>query len=471
MESKWRLIENEHGDVADIVSYGASVAEGRIAGKYQLSTTQVPDTLIVQRSETKGLVIGADIEPDREAAGKHDIEIARSARQGRNSAKTVGTVQLSELMAKGSKNFKAVEVDPDDPAVLIYTSGTTGHPKGVMLSHRNFHFQVGTIVRSLIPVDPKDRYICVLPLYHVYGLANALIPAIHFGAAAVLVSQYSPQKLLDAIAENQATVMPAVPTMYYHLLTIAKSRKTKIPTSLKYCVSGGAPLPLSVLQKFAETYDTKILEGYGLSETTSSVCANGFGGVFKDGSIGPAATGVEMRVVDEEGKEVAQGEEGEIVIRSPTVTQGYWNNPEATRETITDDGWFHTGDLGYVDGDGFYFITDRKKDIIITRGFNISPREVEEVLIHHQKVDDAALVAIKNDRDGEVITAFIVPSDPENPPTVEELREYCSLNLAEYKWPKDYRFAQALPRSATGKVLRAELRGESEDRRLIEKES
>ena len=464
----WRLIYNPAGDAADVTAYAASVAEGRIAGKYQLSNTEVLDTVILQRVTKPGIVIGADIEPNREAADEQGVAVARVARQGRNSAKAIGTVQLADLVAKASRRFDAVQTDPDDPAILIYTSGTTGAPKGAMITHRNVHVQCNTVVRSLVSFGPTDRCVCVLPLYHIYGLANALIPSINYGAAAVLIGQYSPRRLIDTITANQATILPAIPSMYVHLLTLARMRETAIPKSLRFCISGGAPLPLSVLQRFTEVFDTKIIEGYGLTETTSSVCANGLRGVFKDGSIGPVAGGVEMQVIDEAGKEVSTGEEGEIVVRSRSVFAGYWQNPEATAAAITADGWLHTGDLGYRDEDGFFFITDRKKDIIITRGFNISPREVEEVLRQHAKVDEAALVAVKDERHGETVTAFIVAA-ADGPPTEQELREHAQLNLAEYKLPKAYHFVATLPKSATGKVLRGELRGEAEDRRLIQK--
>ena len=464
---KWRFIYNPDGDVTDIATYAASVAEGRIAGKYQLSTIEVLDTVILQRAAEPGIVIGADIEPNRAAAEEHGVEVARMARQGRNNAKAIGTLQLADLMAKASRRFDAVEPDPDDPAVLIYTSGTTGAPKGATITHRNVHVQCNTVVHSLVPFHPTDRCVCVLPLYHIYGLANALIPSVNYGAAAVLIGQYSPQRLIDTITAERATILPAIPSMYFHLLSLARRRKTVVPKSLRFCISGGAPLPLSVLQRFAEVFDTKIIEGYGLTETTSSVCANGLRGVFKDGSIGPVAGGVEMKVIDDAGHTVPDGREGELVVKSRAVFAGYWHNPEATAAAITADGWLHTGDLGYRDQDGFFFITDRKKDIIITRGFNISPREVEEVLMQHAKVDEAALVAVKDERHGETVTAFIVAA-ADGLPTERELRAHAELNLAEYKWPKAYHFVAALPKSATGKVLRNELRGEAEDRRLIQ---
>lgn len=466
----WRVIYNPDGDPADVVAYGASIAEGRIAGKYQLSNVRVPDTIVVQRSTVPGIVAGADVNVDKEAAAEAGIAVARAPRQGRSAGKTVGTLALSELTAKASRSFEPAEVEPDDPAVILYTSGTTGNPKGVTLTHRNFHFQCTTVVKSMIPFTHEDRAIGVLPLYHVYGLANAMVAAVTFGACLVLVGQYSPRNLLKAIDENEATIMPAVPTMYHHLLALARSSKARIPKSLRSCVSGGAPLPLAVLRKFAEVFDTQIIEGYGLTETTSSVCSNGQNGVFREGSIGPPAGGVEMAVLDEEGTPLADNEEGEIAIRSETVTPGYWNNPEATAEVIDSDGWFRTGDLGYRDEEGYYYITDRKKDIIITRGFNISPREVEEVLAEHPKVQEAALVAVPGSRGDEVVTAFIVRVEGEEV-TEREIVAHCEAELAQYKRPKVVRFVESLPKSATGKVLRKELRGENEDRRLIARES
>jgi len=468
--SAWRRIYNPEGDPADVVSYGAAVAEGRIAGKYQLSTIKVPKTVIIQQSRVPGIIAGADVTVDREAAREQGIEVVRTSRQGRNSARDVGTINLSELTSRASRDFSAVDVDPDAPAALIYTSGTTGDPKGVTLSHRNFHFQLNTIVRSLVPFSSTDRVMGVLPMYHIFGLSNSMIAAINYGACIVMLPQYSPANLLAAITEHQVTIMPAVPSMYQHLLAVARARKAEIPKSLKFCFSGGAALPLAILRSFTDTFGAQILEGYGLTETTSSVCVNGQKGTFKEGSIGPPAEGVEMEILDEEGTPLPEEVQGEIAIRSTTVFTGYWNNPEATREVMTEDGWFRTGDLGYRDAEGFFFITDRKKDIIITGGYNVSPREIEEVLMAHPKIADAAVVGIngRNNRP-ETIAAFVVPHQNE---TIHEreIVQHCEAELATYKRPKVVSIVEALPKSATGKVLRSELRGERIDRRLIEKE-
>lgn len=465
----WRLIYNPEGDTADVVAYGAAVAEGRIAGKYQLSTTAVPDTVIIQKSIKKGIIAGADVNVDKKAAADADMQVAQAARQGRNSARAIGTLPLAEVMNTGSRSFESESVDADDPAVILYTSGTTGNPKGVTLTHRNFHFQCNTVVKSLIPFTCEDIVVGVLPLYHVYGLANALAASVNNGACLVMIPQYSPQNLLDAIGTEKATIMPAIPSMYQHLLMIARSRKTDIPKSLKFCVSGGAPLPLATLREFMQVFETQIVEGYGLTETTSSVSCNGVRGEFKEGSIGPPAEGVEMKVVDENDGDLPDGEVGEIVIRSDTVSPGYWNNDEATGEAFSADGWFHTGDLGYRDGGGFFFVTDRKKDLIIRGGFNISPREVEEVLMLHEKIADAAVVAAKDKRGEELVKAFVVLEQGAEM-NHSDVVEHCATNMAPYKQPKIVEFVESLPKSATGKVLRNELRGEAVDLRLVERE-
>jgi long-chain acyl-CoA synthetase len=464
-QQTFRLIYNPKGDAADILAYATGLIEGRVAGKYMLSGQSLPNSIVVQGVRRKGIIAGADIQVDAESASKHEIDVAKQPRSGRGGPKPSGSISFQDLMTKSSKKFKAAEVKPEDPAVLLYTSGTTGKPKGVTLTHKNFLTQCNTVVPAVFPMQPKDRPVLVLPLYHVYGLANGLVSGIFSATSMVLVPQYSPSALLEAIDRTKATVLIAIPSMYQHLLQLARARKTEIPKSLRTCISGGAPLPLSVLQDFEKIFQTTIAEGYGLTESTSAVCLNPSGNAHKDGSIGPPATGVEMTVFDENDSELPRGEVGEIVIKSDVVTPGYWNNPEATAESIK-DGWFHTGDLGYQDEDGYFFITDRKKDLIIRGGFNISPREVEECIASHEKVVEAAVLSVGDKRDKEAVKAFVVLQEGSQA-TEREILEYCQANLAPYKVPKYVEFRESLPKSMTGKILRRELTGEFEDRRLI----
>jgi long-chain acyl-CoA synthetase len=282
-----------------------------------------------------------------------------------------------------------------------------------------------------------------------------------------LVPQYSPAILLDTIVSTEATILLAIPAMYINLLSLARVRKTEIPDSLALCVSGGAPLPLAVISDFEKKFHTRIVEGYGLTETTSSVCLNRSGDGYKHGSIGPAAPGVSMKIVNDEGKDLPDGETGEIVIQATVVTKGYWNNPEATQAVIK-NGWLHTGDIGYRDRDGYFFITDRKKDLIIRGGYNISPREIEEVLIAHDAVQDAAVIGLKDKRDEETVKAFVVTKQGRDI-SEKELIEYCAANLAPYKLPKAIEFRETLPRSAAGKTLKKELRADYVDIRLMHK--
>jgi long-chain acyl-CoA synthetase len=466
MSQAWRLLYNPEGDAADILAYPSALAEGRIGGKYMLSKDQLPDTLIIQGVKRRGIIAGADVKIDKKAADKAAVDVALAPRSGRRGAQPVDTISLSELMAGASKKFDAEAVDPDDPAVILYTSGTTGKPKGVVLTHKNFYTQCDQVVRHIMPVDQKDIFVGVLPLYHVYGLSNGLITTIFYQAAFALVPHYSPANLLSVIDQHKASILIAIPSMYNHLLALARVRKTNIPKSLRICVSGGAPLPAAVLNEFQEVFETRINEGYGLTETTSSVSVNQFGENYRPGSIGPASHSVEMEVLDENGTPLPDGEEGEIVIRGDVVTPGYWNLPEETAATIR-DGWLHTGDLGHRDADGYFYITDRKKDLIIRGGFNISPREVEEVLISHPAISDAAVIGAEDSRGREIVKAYVSLLEGQTV-TERQLLEHCESNLAPYKLPKAIEFRDTIPKSATGKVLRKELRDGYRDERLIQ---
>ncbi len=465
-QRSWRLLHNDTARSVDLLAYPSALVEGRIAGKYMLSKEKLPDTLVIQTFAKRGILAGSDAEVDKAAASDHGIEVSKIPRSGRGGPKAVGTLDYSDLIKEASKKFTPAEREPDDPAIILYTSGTTGNPKGVVLTHRNCMAQT-ELVELVMPMSHKDTIVLVLPLFHVYGLSNGLICGVRNGSAMSLIPQYSPVKLMDTITSTKATLLIAVPTMYMHLLQLARSRKTSIPKSLRLCVSGGAPLALTTLQEFMELFQTQIAEGYGLTETTSAVSLNKTGEHFLPGSIGPTSPGVDMKIVDDNLQEVSDGTEGEIAIRGDVVTPGYWNNPEATAEVMK-DGWFLTGDLGYRNEQGLFFITDRKKDLIVRGGFNISPREIEEVLVTHPGVEEAAVVAVSDKRDREIVKAFVVLRDGSSL-TSSDLLQFCREELAEYKIPKVIEFRETLPKSATGKVLRKELRTTTQqvDQRLI----
>jgi long-chain acyl-CoA synthetase len=464
----WRMILNPEGLPVDVVAYPSALAEGRIAGKYMLSKETLPNTVVVQGFRAKGIIAGAESEIDREAAAKLGIELVKMPRSGRGGPQPAGTLDYSELMKNASRKFTPYNSKLDDPAVLLYTSGTTGKPKGVTLTNRNFVAQVD-MVEQIMPMKPEDCVVLVLPLYHVYGLANGLVCGLRNGCALSLIPQYSPTRLFKNILDVKATLLIAVPSMYMHMLHLARGKKTTIPKSLRLCVSGGAPLPMSTINEFIDVFQTQIAEGYGLTETTSAVSLNKSGSSYKPGSIGPASPGVSMKIVDDQGNELVDGQEGEIIIKGDMVTPGYWKNAAASDEVLQ-DGWLRTGDLGYRDQDGCFFITDRKKDLIIRSGFNISPREVEEVMMMHPQVDEAAVVAVPDKRERETVKAFVVLKEGSGI-TAKEILAFCSENLADYKIPRIVEFTDALPKSATGKVLRRQLRDiDGKDDRLIERE-
>jgi long-chain acyl-CoA synthetase len=302
----------------------------------------------------------------------------------------------------------------------------------------------------------------VLPFFHVFGLANALVTAVECGAALALVSRYTPKNLFNVVKRSGATILLAIPTMFVHLSQFCERLGLKLPGTLRYSISGGAPFPKEHMVQAQKTLGSALIEGYGMTETTSAVSLNPEEKP-KPGSIGTPLPGVEMKIVDEKGMELPTGEIGEIVLSSPTVTGGYHNLPGETEETIR-EGFLSTGDLGYRDEDGYFFVTDRKKDLIICGGENISPREIEEALLEHPKVAEAAVIGLQVGT-RELIKAYVVS----NGVTESELLHFCRGRLAPIKAPKSVEFRENLPKTLTGKVLKKELRPDYRDERMIER--
>ncbi len=341
-----------------------------------------------------------------------------------------------------------------DPAVIIYTSGTTGTPKGATLTHANIT-AAAEVGRELVDAGPESVTVATLPLFHVFGMNSIMNVTVLARGLLTLVPRFEPGKVLEVIERDRATTFGGVPTMYAAMLHHPDRDRYDV-SSLEFCVSGGAALPVEVLRGFDEAFGCKVLEGYGLSETNGMASFNLPQQERKPGSIGVPTGGTEMKVVDDQDNEVPQGEPGEIVMRGPFVMSGYWNRDDAT-ESVMRGGWFHTGDIATVDEDGYFFIVDRKKDLIIRGGYNVYPREVEEVLYTHPAVREAAVIGVPHDSLGEEVGAAVVLKDGESA-TTEELREYMKQKVAAYKYPRVIWLMDELPKGGTGKVLKREIK-------------
>jgi long-chain acyl-CoA synthetase len=343
--------------------------------------------------------------------------------------------------------------EPGDPAVLLYTSGTTGKPKGATLSHSNLLWNT-ELNSAMFGATADDAMLGALPLFHSFGQVVCMNGMLRRGATLVLLPRFDAEEALALIERYRITLVAGVPTMYVAYLHSARLPETDV-SSVRLCVSGGAAIPVEVL-KGVEERMARILEGYGLSETSPVASFNHPDRPSKPGSIGTPIWGVEMDVWDAEGLPVPDGEVGEIVIRGHNVMSGYWNRPDATQEAITPDGWFKTGDMATRDADGFYFIVDRKKDMIIRGGYNVYPREIEEVVYEHPAVLEAAVFGIPHDEFGEEVAAAVV-AKPGETIDVGELQAFIKERVAAYKYPRIIQVIDELPKGPTGKILKREI--------------
>jgi long-chain acyl-CoA synthetase len=366
----------------------------------------------------------------------------------------VDPATFAELAGAAKPDERVVDREADDLAVILYTSGTTGTPKGAELTHANLLRNAEVLCADLLRLTPDDVIFGGLPLFHSFGQTCALNAAMASGASVTLLPRFTSDHALHILAEHRVTVFEGVPTMYVALLG-HPDRASYDVSALRVCVSGGAALPVEVLRGFEEAFGCQVLEGYGLSETSPVASFNHPDRERKPGSIGTPIRGVEMRVVDKDGAEVLQGEIGEIAIRGHNVMRGYWRKPEETAKAIP-DGWFRTGDLGRVDKDGYFEIVDRKKDMIIRGGYNVYPREIEEVLYEHPAVAEAAVIGLPHPALGEEVGAAVVVK-PGSAVTVEELREHVKAQVAAYKYPRAVWLVDALPKGPTGKIVKREI--------------
>src|SRR4051794_21493298 len=361
--------------------------------------------------------------------------------------------KFEEIVGAADPVDDVVDRDEDDSAVILYTSGTTGTPKGAELTHHNLSENV-RVARGLFETTEDDRMLGALPLFHSFGQTCALNCTIASGGLLSLIPRFDPAKALEIIQRDQITVFEGVPTMFSAMLHVDNKDDYDV-SCLRVSCSGGSAMPVEVLKGFEEAFGTKVLEGYGLSETSPVASFNHPDRDRKPGSIGTPIDGVEMKVVDEDGKEVPQGEVGEIAIKGHNVMKGYWNRDDATEEAIR-DGWFHTGDMAKVDEEGYFFIVDRKKDMIIRGGYNVYPREIEEVLYEHPAVREAAVIGVPHESLGEEVGAAVALKEGESVET-DELRNFVKERVAAYKYPRHVWLVDELPKGPTGKILKREI--------------
>ncbi|MFC1755658.1 long-chain fatty acid--CoA ligase [Thermoproteota archaeon] len=368
-----------------------------------------------------------------------------------------GITSIYEWAYDPLKSFIQEGIDLDDMATILYTSGTTGSPKGAMLSHGNL---ISNVVASgaAIKVTKKDKAICILPLFHSFAATVCMLLPFYAGASIVVMKSARPfRRTIRAIRKNNVTFFVGVPSLY-HILNEVKLPKVidsfliRFLLPIRVCISGAAALPVPVWEKFQRRFRLPLLEGYGLTEASPVVSLNPYRGKNKGGSIGRPVEGVEVRIVDKQDNILDCDQVGEIIVKGPNVMQGYYNKPEATKETIK-GGWLYTGDLGKKDRDGYLYIVGRKKDMVNVRGLNVYPREIEEILCQHEKVMEAAVIGIADYHKGEVPKGFVVLKEGESV-TQRELVLYLRKHLADYKVPRLIEFRNSLPKNTTGKILK-----------------
>jgi long-chain acyl-CoA synthetase len=370
-----------------------------------------------------------------------------------------GVETMAQAMGGQPAEFDTVATDEDDTAVILYTSGTTGQPKGAELRHRNMRDNA-LLGEPLFGADPAkpDTYLCVLPLFHSFGQTVCQNGAFAYGGTVVMLPRFEAHAALELMLKEKITFFAGVPTMYWGLLGALEDGVdvSTLKDNLRVAVAGGSALPVEVHKEFEKRFGITILEGYGLSETSPVASFSRYGQAARPGSIGLPVPGVEMKLIDPRWQEVeGAGEIGEIAIKGHNVMKGYYNRPEATAEVI-EDGWFRSGDLARRDEDGWYYIVDRSKDMIIRGGYNVYPREIEEVLLTHPAVSLAAVIGVPDESHGEEIKAVVIRKEGADL-TEAELVAWCKEQMAAYKYPRHVEFVTSLPMTSTGKILKREL--------------
>ncbi|MFC4770273.1 long-chain-fatty-acid--CoA ligase [Effusibacillus consociatus] len=448
-----------------VISYYAVLQAGGIVVQTNPLYTENELAYIFQDSGT-GWVISSFEHLEKLSRVREETDLRKLLLFGESSDPTheSGFIHdAGKLIASTPPSPPNIGIDPQqDVAVLQYTGGTTGRSKGVMLTHYNVvanayqSFQFSSPVLQI----PGEVLLGTSPLYHVYGMTSCMNVAVLIGGTMILLPKFDKDEVIEIIGKHRPTLFLGVPTMYISLLHHPKSAEVDM-SSLKLCFCGSAPMPVEVIRLFEEKTGARIVEGYGLSEASPVTHRNPAVGLRKPGSIGIPFPNTEARIVDLETgtRDLAHGQAGELLVRGPQVMKGYWNNEEDTRSALR-DGWLYTGDIAMMDEDGYFYIVGRKKEMIITGGFNVYPKEVEEVLYQHPGVQEVAVIGIPDSYRGEAVKAFIVPK-PGAVITEQELMDFCRDQLAAYKRPRSVEFRDSLPKTAVGKILK---------RRLVEQE-
>jgi long-chain acyl-CoA synthetase len=432
-----------------LLSYYSIIKAGGVVVPINTIYTPREIKFILNNSEAKALILHEIFSPIIEEI-KNEIPQVKNiiVRKGYKTIEMIieNSVGSRLSMMKG-KNF-----NPDDAAIMFYTSGTTGKPKGVILTHRNFCFGGPNIAQNY-GLRENDITIAVLPLVHVFCVASPFFGSLSSGGSVVVLERFKTELVFEAIAQYQVTWFPGVPTMFTYLLNGLPENRHDL-SSLKMGLSGGASLPVEVLKEWEDKFKATIIEVYGLTESTGLVTANPIYGARKPGSIGIAVSGVTAKVVDKQGDELSPREIGELIFKGPNATKGYFNLPEETSEKIK-NGWVYTGDHAWRDEEGYFYIVGREKELIISGGYNIYPREIEEVLHGYPGINEVAVIGVSDVIKGEVPKAFVTLKQGFEV-TEEKLLDYCKKNLAPYKIPQ-IAFIDELPKNATGKIMKKEL--------------
>ncbi len=435
---------------ANVPAYPIAFYGALIAG-----ATVVPMNPLLKGREVRFYVEDSDAKVI--VAGEQMSDAAKEAAEAVGiEAVIVGAMGPDELPDDAAD---LVERDDEDTAVILYTSGTTGTPKGAELTHHNMNTNARTSSETLVEAGPDDMIMGCLPLFHVFGLTCGLNAAVVGGSCLTLIPRFDAGKALEVIGRDKVTIFEGVPTMYAGMLHHDDREHADLST-LRVCISGGSAMPVEVMKSFEGEFGCMILEGYGLSETSPVASFNHPDVERRPGTIGIPVRGMELRLVDDDGKDVDDGEVGEIAIRGEGVMKGYWQREDATKEAIP-DGWFRSGDLATRDEDGYYTIVDRKKEMIIRGGYNVYPREIEEALYEHPDVAEAAVIGMPHDELGEEVGAAVaLKSGKDVDP--EELKAHVKERVAAYKYPRKVWIVDELPKGPTGKILRREVKAPSE---------